>query len=70
MKFESTQKFIIHCIENNRGDDLQRAQHAFKGLDMSQKPGRSRQTRQQILDRLLAHNKECDDAIVIVKQCL
>ena len=70
MKFESTQKFIIRCIENARGDDLLRIYQEFRGLNMSKKHGRSLQTRQQILDGFLAYDKECDDAIALVKQCL
>ncbi len=56
-------EFIIRCIEQARGDDLQRAKLSFRGLDMSGLHGQSGRTRQSILDGYIAHNDKCNAAI-------
>jgi len=59
-------KFIIKCINMNRGDDLARARNAFDSFSFSQmqeQHGSSGKTRQQILDSYIEHEKKCDDAI-------
>ncbi len=56
-------KFIIDCIEQARGDDLQRAKLSFEGLDMSLEHGQSGRSRQSVLDGYIAHDDKCNAAI-------
>jgi len=66
---KTVKEFVLSCIERTRGDDLYRAQCAFKNCtpdQMNEEYGQSGQTRQQILDGYKAHNQKCDVAIAAV----
>lgn len=63
---EETKRFILSCIENERGDDYAKAQHAFKGyttLQMKQQWGVSGQTCQEVLDDYKRFEDKIDEAI-------
>ncbi len=62
--------FVIQCIERARGDNLYRAQMAFKGLsatEMQKQYGESGRTRQAIIDGHRDHHDMCDAAIEEVR---
>lgn len=42
-------EFAIRAVESRRGDDLERARAAFKGLDLDVLHGCSGRTRRQVL---------------------
>ena len=66
-------QFIIGCIENNRGDDLQRAKAAFRNFsaeEMKEEHGQSGRTRREILDEHWNHDKDCNAAISLVENCI
>lgn len=61
---------IIRILQNAKGDDTARAKIAFKNLskkEMEFQHGYSGKSRQEILDGYLAHDKEIDDLIDIIK---
>lgn len=65
-----TRKFIKSCIEQKRGDDLNRAKTAFANCtpeQMNEKYGESGQTRQQIIDGYKEREAKCDNAITEVE---
>ena len=69
----TVKQFVLDCIKQRRGDDLYRAQCAFKNCtseEMNQELGQSGRTRQQVLDGYIAHNQECDAAIKAVERLL
>ncbi len=58
---------ILYALKNSRGDDLERAETAFKDLspqELDEQYGQSGKTCQQILDDYRDHRKEIDNAIV------
>lgn len=62
--------FTLRALENHRGDDLERARTAFRGLsaeDMDKEYGRSGKTRRQIIEGYERHAAEVDAAIAWVK---
>ncbi len=64
------QRLAIQAIEQLKGDDLYRAQSAFRGMNEKQMKelfGQSGKTRAQILREYEAHNAKCDAAIAWVK---
>jgi hypothetical protein len=63
---EQTKRFILSCIESERGDDYARAKHAFRNYtpeQMKQQYGRSGQTCQEILDGYKRFEDRIDEAI-------
>jgi hypothetical protein len=68
MKTESEK--IVSIIENWKGDDLYRAQMAFRNLSvaqMNEQYGQSGQTCAQIVEGYRQHNAEADRLIAWVK---
>ncbi len=61
-----TKRTILRALQNYRGDDYERASHAFRGLtpeQMQQPYGHSGQTKQAILDGYRQHFQRVQDAI-------
>lgn len=61
---------ILRALESYRGDNLQRARWAFKGLspdEMAQQYGQSGQTRAELLAGYEAHDQTVSDAVAWVK---
>lgn len=61
---------VVAILEASKGDDLYRAESAFKNCtaqDMRSEYGQSGKTRQQILDEYRAHNQRIDKLIRAVK---
>lgn len=66
MNTKETKEFIIHCIKNERGDDLARARcafHSFSPEEMQEQYGQSGRTRQEVLDDHFLYDQKCNDAI-------
>lgn len=62
--------FIIQCIERARGDDMHRAERAFRNFtttQMQEEHGQSGNTRQEVLDSYRHHSLTCDNAIIEVQ---
>jgi len=56
---ETIKEFILDCIRQRKGDDLYRAECAFRNntdQEMQEEYGLSGKTRQQILDECKAHD--------------
>jgi hypothetical protein len=69
----TVKEFVIGCIQQRRGDDLYRAQCAFRNCtpaEMNELYGESGKTRQQIIDGYKAREQKCDAAIEAVKRNL
>lgn len=63
--------YIIELLENQRGDNLIRARHAFSSCtpeQMQEEYGQSGKTRQQILDDYEAYDAQITAAINWVNQ--
>ena len=63
--------FILDCIETQRGDNLYRAQCAFRHcspLEMDELYGKSGQTRQQIIDGYKVREEKCNAARELVQR--
>lgn len=59
-------ELAIRALKNSRGDDLARAEHAFRlcsPAELDQEYGQSGRTRQQILDDYRQHAERVDAAI-------
>lgn len=66
MNHEETRRFVLGALENAMGDDLYRAQRAFRGLtseQMNQQYGESGKTRNEILAEYEAHRDRVQDAM-------
>ena len=61
-----TKEIILRALQKERGDDLERAEREFKGVDLSEEHGHGK-TRQQILDEYRKNRKEIDIAMAEVR---
>lgn len=62
---------VRRALLNNRGDDLNRARAAFRGLDsdqLDQQHGESGKTRREILSAYERHEAEVDRALEWIEQ--
>lgn len=56
-------EFALRALQNMKGDDLYRAQAAFKGKDLTEQHGMSGKTRFEILKEYSDHEKKIQAAI-------
>lgn len=64
-----TKRVVLSALSQYRGDDYERASHAFRGLtptQMQEQHGASGQTRQEILDGYREHVKAVEAAVAEV----
>lgn len=63
---KQTKKLVLQGLQYLRGDNLERAKMAFRGLNpqqMQEQHGESGKTRQQLLDEYQRHEDEVTTAI-------
>ncbi len=63
--------FVKRAMQNARGDDLERAERAFRGLsakEMAEQHGQSGRTRQEVLDGYTAHRTAWNNAMAWLDQ--
>ena len=61
-------EYIKTALSISKGDNLERAQRSFKGLDLTKQHGQSGKTRGEILDEYKTHRQLYYNALKWVEQ--